>query len=1222
MLRKTLVFLLFACLCTLLPLGAHSQSVQGIITGTVTDPSGAVVPNCKVTITNNGTGISQTATTAAAGEYRFQLVPPGIYTMQFEAPGFGVEKANGVVVQASQVVPFSIKLKVASASQLIEVTGEAPLVQTESSDLTMQVDNTTIQNMALVDRDVFGTLPFMAPQAMPGMDTTVTAGGARESGTSYMLNGGEDNDNFSEGGINIKPPLESVQDFSILTNNMSAEYGRGMGALISANQKAGTNKFHGALYEFNRNATLNANDWFYNKQYDADQLNPPDQRSLSAKPKYIRNQFGGEVDGPIYKDKTFFAGAYDRTKLLSGSTSAQNYVPTTAAVAYLKASGGAIAQAVLGAYPPATSDQPCANGGDWTDQNGNVIGPNTGAGTDPFNGAPNSVGCLSFFDPQTDTIDAYFGRVDQNFSSRDRLGFTANISRELYDDKFGGGPLTTKGAIPADTINHYHNLALTEVHSIGTSLVNEATIAHNRHYSVFQEGNGTDTVPEIILDNQNEGSLSYDIGGDYEGGLVENFSQDRWAGQDNISWTKGRHSMKFGGGTQYGILYRNWDLGTPGYYEFGELITLNVPAGQCAAAPWCTSPAGPPVTPATDPNGSTLQSDGTIANLVDETQADFAGDYPYFQETSIDPRSGARANAYRHYVYHDWYWFVQDDWKATPRLTLNLGLRWDRYGSPSEVHGIISQFTNFFSCNTLEASCLASLRVGPVARMWPTPNKDFAPRIGFAYDVLGNHKMALRAGYGIYYDRIFDNIWSNGAWNPPFYALIDFEADLGDAIYYSNPASIGAAYDPNGPCGQIPHAPSPGCPGKRSSLRSMDQHMRDSSGQNFYLGIEREVPGNLLLRANYQSELGRHLPMLENLNRVDGEGANSTLAAVAPNALYNGFNYRSNSVSSSYHALVLQAQKRMSHGLQFDTGYTYSKLLDVNSELFAGCSTIGAQSAPYYYTSNARPHLDYGRASFDHRGSFKFSVVYQEPFFKSEKGFLGHTLGGWNLGSLFQLYSGHPVEVWDGRTRNRARDVNGNVVNDANGIPINLGGDYNLDGTSNDRPVFVGASKNSVYSHATPANGIFKDNNIIGCGAAWVPGTVSPGTDPNQYQGSGSIAGCNARFGATTPNALFQTPPYPTSGPTYERFGTLGRDVFTGPNDAQLDLSLGKTFKITERTSMDIRAQAQNVANHPNFDAVTGNLASGNFGKAQQLVPFGLGEPKSRVMSVGARIAF
>ena len=296
-------------------------------------------------------------------------------------------------------------------------------------------------------------------------------------------------------------------------------------------------------------------------------------------------------------------------------------------------------------------------------------------------------------------------------------------------------------------------------------------------------------------------------------------------------------------------------------------------------------------------------------------------------------------------MYHDYYVFAQDDWKVTPRLTLNLGLRWDRYGAPSEAHNIIAQFTNFFSCNYLDPACLATLRVGPVTRMWPTQNHDFAPRVGFAWDVLGNHKMAVRGGYGIYYDRIFDNIWSNGAWNPPFYALIDFEADAGDAIYYSNPSSIGAAYDPNGPCGQIPHAPNPalGCSGKRVSLRTMDQHMRDSSGQNFYFGVEREFPGSMLLRANYQGLLGRHLPMLENLNRFDGDAANGTLSPVLPNPLYNGFNYRSNSVTSNYHALVLQAQKRMSHGLQFDAGYTYGKLLDRNSELFAGCSALGGQ---------------------------------------------------------------------------------------------------------------------------------------------------------------------------------------------------------------------------------------------------------------------------------------
>jgi len=1153
----------------------YGQTVQGVITGTITDPSGAVVPKATITITNEGTGIVLTEVSGSGGAYRFSLVPPGTYDILVNAAGFGEQEAKGVVVEASQVVPFSARLSIAqAAAQVIEVTGESSLVQTASSDLSTQVNNATIQNMALVDRDVFADLPFLAPSVMPGLDGTATSGGARESGTSYLLNGGEDNDNFGEGGSNVHPPLESVQDFSIVTNNMSAQYGRGMGAVVTANQKSGSNKFHGALYEFNRNALLNANTFFYNRDYFADHQ-PGGDDTLSERPKYIRNQFGGEVDGPIFRDKTFFSFAYDYLNLKSGSTSANNFVPTSEAVSALKSSGSPLAQAILNAYPPATSEQVC---------------PNQSVPT----GAGSYIGCLSFFDPITDTIGTYYGRVDHNFSATDRLSFIVNLSRENNPDLYGGGPLTTKGPISATTINHFSNFTTTETHTFSSQLLNEATISQNRHYNVFQEGKGSaDTLPEIIIDNGDEGNLSYDLGGDYEGGLVENFTQDRWSGQDNLSWTKGTHSVKFGGGSQYGILYRDWDLGTPGYYEFGELIKTNSSGAVITAA-----------------NDGTLQPDGTIMG-IDPSNVDhsnFAGDYPYYQETSINPSTGGQANAYRHYVYHDWDVFAQDDWKIRHNLTLNLGVRWDRYGAPSEVHNIIAQFTNL-DCNILDASCLAAARVGPTKRMWTTQNHDYAPRLGFAWDVMGDGKTAVRGGYGIFYDRIFDNIWSNGAWNPPFYALADFNATSTDAIYYSNPASIGPAYNPSGPCGQIPYASSPGCSGKRVSVRTMDVHMHDSSGQNYYFGIEHQLKGDFLLRLNYQAELGRHLPMLQTLNRVDGSAANSSLSFVRPNALYTGFNYRGNAVASSYNALVIEAQKRLSHGLQFQTSYTYSKLLDENSELFAGCSNIGGQSAPDYYITNANPRLNYGPGAFDHRGSYKFSTTYELPFLKGKRGVEGEALGGWHIGSFFQFYSGHPVDVYDGRDPYAASDPNGNPILDSMGIPYNTGGDYNLDGTHNDHPNFTGTNLKSVYSHATPANGIFKDNNLIGCGAAWVPSNAD-------------VAACNDTFGVTTPNALFTMPGYPASGPTYERFGTLRRDVFNGPSFGQWDLSLGKEFTVTESATVGIRLQAQNALNHPNFDGITSNLGSGTFGQAQLLTPQGTGEPASRVMSLGARIAF
>src|SRR5437764_10153260 len=318
------------------------QTVHGVITGTVTDPTGAVVPNATITITNTGTNISQSTTTGSDGSYRFSLVPPGTYTVEVKAANFATVRISGIVVEASQTMPLSRPLRLAQANQMIEVTEQAPLVQTATSDLAYQVDSSTIQHAALVDRDIFDVLPFMAPSVSPGLDMSPTSGGAREAGTSYMLNGAEDNNNFSAGAININPPLESVEDFAILTNSMGAQYGRGAGALVTANQKSGTNGFHGVGYWQNRNATLNANDFFYNRDYGAsvnDNQADPTVPVLPTRPKYIKNQFGGGVGGPIKKDKTFFFFAYDRFKLLQGVTAANTFVPTSTALALVHANG-------------------------------------------------------------------------------------------------------------------------------------------------------------------------------------------------------------------------------------------------------------------------------------------------------------------------------------------------------------------------------------------------------------------------------------------------------------------------------------------------------------------------------------------------------------------------------------------------------------------------------------------------------------------------------------------------------------------------------------------------------------------------------------------------------------------------------------------------------------------------------------------------------------------
>jgi hypothetical protein len=1122
------VFLLLACAGF-----AGAQTVQGVVTGTIFDATGAIIPGAGVVLTNVGTGINQDTKANASGEYRFSLVPPGNYKLDVKAGGFTEKQITDIKVDASETVPVNVNLAVASASTTIDVEAAAAFVQTASSDLTTTVNLNFIDSMPLLTRNVFD-LTFAAPSTSQGMNFNAAAGGTRESGTTNMLNGADNNDNFSEGSYNISPPLESVSEFTVLTNNMSAQYGHASGALVSTIQKSGTNRYHGAAYEFNRNTDFNANDFFSN-------------RAASPKPEYIRNQFGGEVDGPIKKDKTFFMFTYDRLDIHQGSTYVVS-VPTPSELSALTAGASPNALAYLKYYQPVTSTAQCP----------------AEAVNQPD--AVGYIGCVTFADPLLTGQNIYVGRIDQNFSEKDRLSFTANVSRYQYNDKWGGGYANNSQSIPYVDNEHYHNLSLIETHVFSPALLNELTIAHNRHYSVDLEGNGTSPGgAEVIIDGSNYDGLGFGFG-PFEGGLVEGFVQDRWQAQDNLTWTKGKHTFKFGGGMQYGILYRNWDLGSPGYYEFANDI-------------------GP--TPA---SVGDLNSNGNIynANGINYTDSNFQKHFPYYSELSVNPQTGGPGNAYRHYIMKDTNVFVNDDWKVSPKLTVNLGLRWERYGSPTEAHGLIAQFTNLHGYDPAQ---VAIARTSPVNSMWTTPNKDFGPRAGFAYDPFGDHKTALRGGFAISYDRLFDNIWSNGAWNPPFYGLADEDATGGDVIAYTNPPTV-AGFIPGSIGG------TPGVDGCciRVSVRTMDVHMRDSSVDSYYMGLERQLANNFLLRVNYQGSMGRHLSQLMNLNRYDGMYYNADLGGARPNADYSGFNYRANNLNSEYNSLTTEVQKRYSNGLQFQFSFVWSKLMDDGSDLFSGSTTTGAYSQPFYFQSNSSPDLERGPGAFDHQKNFKALFTYELPFLKNQHGFAGRVFGGWQLSGFYQGYSGHPIEVYNGRSR-----YAGDAL-DANGIVENIGGDYNLDGVANDHPNYVGQTIGEAYSGDSAANGIFKDNNLIGCGYT------------GEKSSAAAVAACNSAYGVSSPNSLFVNPP--GVGP---RFGELGRNVFRGPWFNGLDGALLKNFKITEAVKMQLRFEAINADNHANFDEIQTSLNSGNFGKAQGYAGNGA---HSRNLQLGARITF
>ena len=1093
-------------------MAGFGQSVQGVVTGAITDPTGAAVTGAQITLTNEGTAVIQQTKSSSSGSYRFSLVPPGSYTLSIEAPGFTKNETKKITVDASQTVPVNVALSIATSSTAVEVTTQGNIVQTATSDLATTVNLKTVDATPLLTRNVFD-LAFLAPQVSQGMNFGASSGGARESGTAYLLNGADNNDNFGEGGFNITPPLDSVAEFSILTNSFSAEYGRGAGAIVSAVQKSGTNSLHGSAYEFHRDRAISSNDFFSN-------------RDSIDKPQFTRNQFGGELDGPILipkiyngKDKSFFSFAFDRYDVRTGAN-LQIPVPTPSELAAMAAGAGPQASAVLKNNPLLTSNNLCAA---ETVNNPNAVG---------------HIGCVNAFDAIPTTQNTYFGRFDQNFSASDRLSVSVNVQRYTNTNAYGGNTASaTQTPISSTDAEHYHNIGLVETHTFSPSIVNEFTAAQNRHFSdTFSGQSGQFSEPEIIIDGKSYNNLGFQIGPNSEA-ILEAFTQDRWQVQDNLGWTLGKHSFKFGGSWQYGNLYRNWDLGGNGYYEFANTTGSSIPAF------------------ALGPNGTIGNLSGTTQNL-----SNFQNDFPYSQEISIDPRTGQKANAYRHYTGQDGAAFINDDWKITRRLTLNLGLRWEHYGAPRETNNLISQFTNL---NCLSVSCIANAMVGQVDTMWKPNYHDFAPRVGFAWDVAGDGKTSVRGAYGIFYDRIFDNVWSNAAWNPPFYALVDHNATSGDLVYYSNPASIGSAYNP---------AVGPG----RVSLRTMDVALKDSSSQNFNLTIEHQIKTDLLLRVGYQGSLGRHLPNLMNLNRYDGDAYNATLSPVFPNPNYNGFNYRANNGSSNYNALVTELQKRFSNGLQFQLSYVWSRLMDYGSDLFSGESTQGTYSSPYYFVTNSSQQNEYAPGSFDHTHSAKANFVYQLPFLKNSKSILGEILGGWQISGFYQAYSGHPIEVY-----NSNGSFAGSAI-DANGVPENIGGDYNLDGVANDHPVYTG--NGSPYSNFSPADGIFKDNNPIGCGFAGNKSTAA------------SVAACNSTNGVATPSTLFANP----SGGAI-RYG-FGRNVFRGPWFNGFDAAVSKNFKLSERFNLNVRGDAVNVMNHPNFDCTTTNVSSGSFGKSGCLV--------------------
>ena len=941
------------------PLALWAQRDTGAITGTVRDPSSAVVPGVAVTVTNSQTNVAFRTTTGESGTFVAPALRAGEYSITSELSGFKKEVVTGIVLQVNQVAVVDLTLQVGSVSEVTEVVAAAPLLQTQNVTLGDVVAEKQVKELPLNGRN-FVQLLTLTAGATPGISRTAQASGSSLSSvrapsavqingqtnlsTNYLLDG-IDNMEASIGGLIIFPPIDAIQEFKVQTASSDAEFGSTGGGQVNVTLKSGTNEIHGNVFHYFRNDQLDAKNFFDNPR--------------APIPPFKLNQFGFTLGGPVRKNRAFLFGDYEGSRIRQGQTFVQS-VPTP-----LMRTGD-LTELGRGMFDPLTYNaaantrQPFAGNrlpASRTSQAAlNLMElqyplPDRSGASNNFVYTPVRPSNQDAFDIRLDhlvtTKDNFFLRY--SFSDFD-AGLTISPRPVLANPRFGvDRPRDTD---PTTVRNHF--VALSDAHTFRSNLINETRVGYTRFDQASTNRLQDLPIAERVgIRNLNRADLPF------TGGLpqvaVSGFATigeitflpyfnaiNTLQYIDNLTWVKGRHTLKAGGD----IRRRQFNYFQPptqrGSFSFTGVYSNN------------------PVTP-----GS------TGAGL-----ADFLLGLPATssQEAKLNSLTGQRS------VEASWY--LVDTWQLSSRLALNLGLRYEVTTPRSEV---ADRQSNFDLGVPGGAFRVASAN-GPYGRaMKATDKNDFAPRLGISYRV--GSKAVLRTSYGIFYDITGTNRFQGTIFaliqNPPFTS--------GQNIVNSATQPTNRLEDGFPPLTPVPVANGlvrpDAVPGFTFAGRWQDPTSRTTYVQQWHFTLERELGRNLVVDATYVGS--KTTKFFVNLGVNDprpGPGA------VAPRRPFPGFaniNGQANAGSASYNALQLTAKKRYSSGLNFLANYTWAKTLGD----FAG---EGSKAQNFYDRSTER-----GRLNWDLRHRFVLSANYELPFGKGNK-----LLGGWSLGGIVNLYSG------------------------------------------------------------------------------------------------------------------------------------------------------------------------------------------------------------------------
>ena len=1133
-----------------------AQKDTGNIVGTVRDQSGALISNAGVTVEDVDRGTTFHTSTSTSGEYVAGPLKIGRYRVVVEKQGFKKTSIGPIELNLQERPSIDVTLQVGAVSEQVTVTSQGPLLETENSDLGQVVTSRRIVNLPLNGRNYAQLAQLSAGVAPsePGSRAEKTfafsANGARALQNNFLLDGIDNNANLgdvlNESTYVIQPSVDAIAEFKVQTNAYTAEFGRGNGAIMNAAIKSGTNEFHGDVYEFLRNDVVDARNAF----------------GSSTKQAYKQNQFGVTFGGPIIKNRTFFFGDYEGFRV-------RQAIPILSTIPTADMIGGDFRDLLSGTVAPqvdmdgqpiaGTQALDCNGNGTFvgqifntrlTQQNRFDLNPNgfcgvpiTSDGTpagilNVFPGTlidPLAARLASFYPPTNTTLGGqnfltepvrkesrnnFDIRVDHRFSETDNafVRFSYEDQPSLIPAPFNNA-LDGGGFFDGEEDFSYRSLALSEVHSFSPKVINEARFGYNRINAHRFQLNSDKNIagdpsfginyPGIPFGPQNGGLPEIDFGdGSATIGsatfLPSIEKQNSFVLNENLTWIRGRHSLKFG--TELRL----------------EQFTIFQPAASRGNLGFGSE--------FTDNPGSPTSGGSAFASML-------LGIPDFGEITSLHNVD------YRRQIYAG---FVQDDFRVTPRLTLNLGLRYEYFSTIKEhnneaatfdfaAEGLLVPEGQKMELTPTLGESIPILRTGSRGLINPDRN-NFAPRVGFAYQVAD--KLVLRGGYGIFFGGQENGPFSNPSpgFNHPFFSIESFnvpcsalsanpgagqiDCSIPNFNMLQNGFPANSLSDPNTPL-----------------LFSVDPNLRTPYNQQWHLGLQYQLPADTVLEVSYAGSRGLKLFAFYNGNqavptadqtaplapRRPVHTCNTTLLpGCDPSVFDTTINtFRSNAFSN-YHSLQARLEKRLTHGLSFQFSYTYSHALDNASSANLGSFATGD------FRDQRFPKLEYGNADFDVRHRLVVSYSYELPFGKGQRfagnatGVLNQVIGGWQVSGITSASTGNYFTPTDISTDLSNSDGGGDVA--ASARPNRIG-------NPNAAPCIPGTAFNTCA---------FATNTILGT------------------------------------------------------FGNAGRNIIRGPGYQNWDISFLKNFPIGERYRLEFHADFFNAFNHVNPQLFTSQFLFDN----------------------------